>query len=275
MNPAHLSNQPPPWVSDWLRNLDGWVLNVGAGGTAEKIPNVIELEYSLFRNTDVSADAHHLPFRDGCFDAVVTFNTFEHLADPPRAAREILRVLKPGGRLILHTAFLQPVHEPPYHFYNATEYGVRKWFEAFDVRACRVSENFNPAYVLAWVGCDLLAAAGQHLGPAARERLAASTLGEWAAGWADPARRSGPLWEAIGKLPAEVQARFSAGFELDAMRPPADHTVRDDAEFGNRSRVEPAPVVAPRRGLLDPRRWLPGPAKRLARRFLRRVGAGR
>lgn len=249
MHPDHVSNQPPPWVSDWLRGLNGWALNVGAGGTAQKLANVVELEYSLFRNTDVSADAHRLPFRDACFDAVVTFNTFEHLADPPRAAAEILRVLRPGGRLVLHTAFLQPVHEPPYHFYNATEFGVRKWFEAFDVRDCRVTENFSPAYTLSWVAGDLLAAAAHYIGPEARDRLAAVTLADCARGWADHTFRPAALWDVIAQLPPGVQARFAAGFELDAVKP-----------------VPPAP---PRRGFFDLGRWLPKPVKRLARRLLR------
>jgi len=221
MSPAHLSNQPPPWATDWLRHLDGWALNVGAGGTAEKLPNVVELEYALFRHTDVSADAHRLPFRDACFDAVVTFNTFEHLADPPRAAAEILRVLKPGGRLILHTAFLQPVHEPPFHFYNATEHGVRKWFEAFDVRDCRVVESFSPGYTLAWLTAEVLDAVTRHLGPEAGDRLAALPLGECARAWTDYSCRPAALWDAVRRLPPEVQARFAAGFELDAVKPAA------------------------------------------------------
>jgi SAM-dependent methyltransferase/uncharacterized protein YbaR (Trm112 family) len=240
MNPAHLSNQPPPWVAEWLRKLDGWALNVGAGGTAEKIPHVVELEYSLFRNTDVSADAHRLPFRDACFDAVVTFNTFEHLADPPRAAAEILRVLKPGGRLILHTAFLQPVHEPPFHFYNATEYGVRKWFEAFDVRDCRVTDNFTPGYTLAWLACEILDAVARHLGPDAHDRLAAVTLAECGRGWTDHTFRPAALWDAVRQLPPAVQARFSAGFELDAVKPIASRgpTIAAEGHAGDRRAAE-------------------------------------
>ena len=217
---SHLSNQPPAEVVAWLRGLDGWALNVGAGGTAEKIPNVIELEYALFRHTDVSADAHRLPFRDACFDAVVTFNTFEHLHDPPQAAREIFRVIKPGGRLFLHTAFLQPVHEPPHHYYNATEYGVRRWFDMFDVKNVGVSANFNPAFVLAWLSCEMLDAVKHHLGPEAHRQLAQSTLDTWGKGWPDT-RQRGPLWQMLEALPPAVQARFAAGFALDAVKPRA------------------------------------------------------
>lgn len=219
MPESHLSNQPPGEFLDWVAGLDGWALNLGAGGTARKIPNCIEMEYSIFRNTDVAADAHALPFASGSFDAVVTFNTFEHLADPNTAAREIHRVLKPGGRLILHTAFLQPVHEPPHHYYNTTEYGLRNWFRDFEIEDVSVSGNFQPGYALAWLSAEIRRAVAAELGEEAAKSLGAVTLDEWAAAWGDPSRQSGPAWSALAQLSQESQKRFSAGFQLLATRP--------------------------------------------------------
>jgi len=37
------------------------------------------------------------------FDTVISCETIEHVPDPPRAVRELARVLKPGGRLFLTT----------------------------------------------------------------------------------------------------------------------------------------------------------------------------
>jgi len=215
----HLSNQPPPEFLDWVADLDGWALNLGAGGTARKIPNCIEMEYSIFRHTDIVGDAHRLPFANESFDAVITFNTFEHLIDPNTAAREIRRVLKPGGRLILHTAFLQPVHEPPYHFYNTTEYGLRNWFRDFEIDDVSVSANFQPGFVLSWLSAEIRRAVAAEQGEKAAERLGAMTLDDWADAWSDPSRRTGPVWDALGRLPQETQKRFSAGFQLQATRP--------------------------------------------------------
>ena len=44
------------------------------------------------------ADAESLPFEDGAFDVVYSWGVIHHTPDVPAAAREILRVLRPGGR---------------------------------------------------------------------------------------------------------------------------------------------------------------------------------
>ncbi len=164
----HISNPIPTLWFDWLVNFDGWVLNLGAGGTRVKLKNCVEMEYALFRHTDVAADAHQLPFGEAVFDAVVSFNTFEHLANPERVAAEIQRVLKPGGRVIIQTAFLQLLHEAPHHYYNATEYGLRRWFQGFDIKEVKVPGNFHPAYAFAWLTSELLRAVEAEHGPAER-----------------------------------------------------------------------------------------------------------
>lgn len=45
----------------------------------------------------VRADAHRLPFAASTFDLVITHNGLHCYTDPSRAARELARVLKPGG----------------------------------------------------------------------------------------------------------------------------------------------------------------------------------
>lgn len=47
-----------------------------------------------------AADALNLPFPDGYFDAVVSGFLLRNVVDLPRALREQMRVLKPGGRFV-------------------------------------------------------------------------------------------------------------------------------------------------------------------------------
>jgi ubiquinone/menaquinone biosynthesis C-methylase UbiE len=47
------------------------------------------------------ADAMRLPFRDGAFDVVVTRASFHHFPDPEQILKEMARVLKPRGRMLI------------------------------------------------------------------------------------------------------------------------------------------------------------------------------
>src|SRR5216683_3900083 len=49
----------------------------------------------------VAGDALRLPFRDGAFDAVTISFGLRNVADPAAALAEMLRVTRPGGRLVI------------------------------------------------------------------------------------------------------------------------------------------------------------------------------
>jgi len=49
------------------------------------------------RSTLAVGDAEALPFPDGTFDVVYSWGVLHHSPDTPKAFREVLRVLKPGG----------------------------------------------------------------------------------------------------------------------------------------------------------------------------------
>ena len=51
----------------------------------------------------VEGDAQALPFADGSFDAILMSDVIEHIPDDAQAMREVVRVLRPGGRFVLST----------------------------------------------------------------------------------------------------------------------------------------------------------------------------
>ncbi|WP_280362059.1 demethylmenaquinone methyltransferase [Nocardia wallacei] len=59
----------------------------------------------------VAGDATALPFADAVFDAVTVSYGLRNVSDPDAALREMLRVTKPGGRLVI-AEFSTPVFPP-------------------------------------------------------------------------------------------------------------------------------------------------------------------
>ncbi len=53
-------------------------------------------------------DAGRLPYRDAAFDAAYLISVLGEIPDAPGALRELRRVLKPGGRLLLGEVLLDP-----------------------------------------------------------------------------------------------------------------------------------------------------------------------
>ena len=49
----------------------------------------------------VLSDVRALPFPSGSFDAIYSMGTVEHFADTDGAVREIFRVVRPGGRVVI------------------------------------------------------------------------------------------------------------------------------------------------------------------------------
>jgi SAM-dependent methyltransferase len=66
-----------------------------------------DLDAGVLRNPNLTdacvADLSHLPYPDGEFDVVISKYVFEHLAHPRAVLRELRRVLRPGGYLLVHT----------------------------------------------------------------------------------------------------------------------------------------------------------------------------
>jgi len=121
---------------------------------------------------DVRADLHHLPFRDGCADAVVTTQTLEHVRDPRVFLREAARVLRPGGRLFLTAPQAFREHQAPHDYWRFTRYSLAMLAEEAGLGEVEVEALGG---YFAFMG-DRLPAFHRHLFPKGRNILLRALL---------------------------------------------------------------------------------------------------
>jgi SAM-dependent methyltransferase len=79
-----------------------------------------------------------LPFEVASFDTVVCTEVLEHVPEPAQVVREIARVLKPNGYVILTTPLYYPIHEEPYDFFRFTPFGLRHPFNEAGLEVTRI-----------------------------------------------------------------------------------------------------------------------------------------
>lgn len=133
-------------------NRDKLMLDVGAGLREIYYANVVNTDIYASASTDVVCIAEDLPFGDEQFDAVFCLATLEHTKRPWDVAREICRVLKPGGIVMVDYPFMQPLHGYPHHYFNATPLGNRSLFEAAcDIQSVEVGWHHHPIIGLQWI----------------------------------------------------------------------------------------------------------------------------
>jgi SAM-dependent methyltransferase len=78
------------------------------------------------------ADLHGLiddiPVEDASFDVVLCIQVLEHVPDPAAAVRELRRIVRPGGRVLLSTHGVYPYHPSPADLWRWTHEGLALLF---------------------------------------------------------------------------------------------------------------------------------------------------
>jgi SAM-dependent methyltransferase len=189
----------------------GWVLDCGAGSRSDFIPNVVNFEIAAYPSTDVLGVVEELPFKDDSFDGVLSLNVLEHVKDPFKAAREIARVLKPGGQLYCVVPFLQPVHGFPHHYYNMTAQGLANLFEGH-LRVDRqvLLASGLPIWSLSWILNHWHKGLPEEVRPSFLEMRVADLIG-------DPASYLGKPF--VTQLPDRLNAELASTTGILASKP--------------------------------------------------------
>lgn len=156
---------------------EGIILDCGAGLRNTYYSNVYNYEIVDYVTTDIIGVGEVLPFKDNTFDGIISIAVLEHVKDPFKCSQEIMRVLKPGGRLISCIPFLQPYHGYPHHYYNMTHQGHANLYEqnltSFSIE---VLKSMKPIHTLTWF---LQKYTNGLSDPSIRDRFLKQTVGDF------------------------------------------------------------------------------------------------
>lgn len=89
-------------------------------------PNTLHRNEHIDQDCDLSKP---LPLSSGSFDTIILSSVLEHISEPACLWREMARVLRPGGRILMNVPFLYGLHETPHDYYRYTEYALRRFAE--------------------------------------------------------------------------------------------------------------------------------------------------
>jgi len=84
--------------------------------------NVIYANLSRAKQPTTQANAAYIPFKNNTFDAVICAELLEHVQHPPVVLRDVYRILKQNGTLLITVPFLYPIHGDPYDFGRYTDH---------------------------------------------------------------------------------------------------------------------------------------------------------
>jgi SAM-dependent methyltransferase len=119
--------------------LSGQLLDVGCGSKPYRdlfvnVDHYTGLEFDTPESraanyADFFYDGNHFPFDDASYDVVLTNQVFEHVFNPDEFLNEILRILKPEGKLLLSVPFVWDEHLQPLDFARYSSFGLRSLLE--------------------------------------------------------------------------------------------------------------------------------------------------
>jgi len=78
-------------------------------------------------------DVHCLKIKSKSIGTVLIFDTLEHVEDVHQAMREIYRVLKPGGMVIISSVMKFPIHDYPSDYWRFTPKAFELLLKRFEV----------------------------------------------------------------------------------------------------------------------------------------------
>jgi len=134
--------------------MSGKLLDFGCGSKPYKslfsnVEEYIGLDYEneghdhSDEQVDVFYNGKDVPFDDETFDSILSTQVFEHVEDVDLAIKELHRVLKKDGQILVTAPFVFPEHELPHDYRRFTANGLSSLLQRHGFEVLEISKNGN------------------------------------------------------------------------------------------------------------------------------------
>jgi ubiquinone/menaquinone biosynthesis C-methylase UbiE len=101
----------------------------------------------------IISDITAIPRPDASFDAVMCIEVLEHVPNPTDSVRELVRLLKPGGTLIITAPFCALTHFSPYFYHTGFSQNFYKhWLSYY---GCEIEDMVFNGNFFEYMGQEL------------------------------------------------------------------------------------------------------------------------
>ncbi|MGD9110565.1 MAG: class I SAM-dependent methyltransferase [Phycisphaerales bacterium] len=143
------------WVHEKAKTIEqgSRVLDVGAGTCPyrqffshcdyktqdfKKYEGIKKNNTNEYGQIDYVSDICSIPVDDNSFDVILCTEVLEHVPEPVKALREMVRIVRPGGRLLITAPLGSGLHQLPYHYYGGVS---AEWYRHFlGIFGCQLIE---------------------------------------------------------------------------------------------------------------------------------------
>ncbi len=141
-----------------LKYLTGRVLNAGCGDR-DVSPFLLRHQATAVDNCDLhssipgatACDLVRIPHPDSSFDSIICNAVLEHVRFSNEVLKELRRLLKPGGHLVLTIPFLQPFHPCPGDFRRFTQDGMVELGRTHQFEVVELLPVHSMAQTITWI----------------------------------------------------------------------------------------------------------------------------
>ena len=147
------------FIQDFAKSIDKqvFILDVGAGSAPyrnlfmnhdykthdfQKLNPEQLLHKKGYSDIDIVSDIISIPLDSNSVDVILCTEVLEHVPDPISALKEMSRLLKSGGEIVITTPLGSHIHQEPFHYYGGyTPYFYKKFLEEFGFTKIEIKPN--------------------------------------------------------------------------------------------------------------------------------------